>query len=430
MRPDPDSRTRVYSVAELTRLIRSALEGQFRSVAVEGEVSNVRLPGSGHCYFTIKDEAAQIRAVIWRSDLRALTVPPRDGLKVRAWGDLTVYERDGSYQVVVRRLEESGKGSLQAAFEALKRKLEAEGLFDAARKRPLPLLPRHIGIVTSPTGAAIRDILNILTRRFPNLHVVLAPARVQGEGAAAEIAAGIDLLNARGGIDAIIVGRGGGSLEDLWCFNEEVVARAVVRSAIPVISAVGHETDFTICDFVADLRAPTPSAAAELVVGRKEEFEATVAHAAKAMARALRQAWQEARHRFVAAAGSYVFREPGNAARVYRQRIDRLAQQSRNLLERGLRETQQRADDLGLRLQHAIRLRVTSRAERLHGLERQVAAYNPLAVLERGYSIARRADGRIVRATGDVKVGDTVTTRLARGEFTSEVKHTHDAQED
>ena len=430
MRPAPDNRTRVFSVTELTRLIRGAIEGQFRSVAVEGEVSNVRLPGSGHCYFTIKDAGAQIRAVIWRSGVRALAMTPRDGLKVRAWGDLTVYERDGSYQIVVRRLEEAGKGSLQAAFEALKRKLDAEGLFDAARKRPLPLLPRHIGIVTSPTGAAIRDILNILTRRFPNLHVVLAPARVQGEGAAAEIAAGIDLLNARGGIDAIIVGRGGGSLEDLWCFNEEVVARAVVRSAIPVISAVGHETDFTICDFVADLRAPTPSAAAELVVGRKEEFEATVAHSAKAMTRALRQAWQEARHRFAAAAGSYVFREPGNAARVYRQRIDRLAQQSRHLLERGLRETQQRADDLGLRLQHAVRLRVTTRAERLRGLERQVAAYNPLAVLDRGYSIARRADGRIVRSAGDVKSGDTVTTRLARGEFTSEVKETHDPQED
>ncbi len=430
MRPDPDNRTRVYSVTDLTRLIRGAIEGQFRSVAVEGEVSNVRLPGSGHCYFTIKDAGAQIRAVIWRSDVRTLTMTPRDGLKVRAWGDLTVYERDGSYQIVVRRLEEAGKGSLQAAFEALKRKLEAEGLFDAARKRPLPLLPRHIGIVTSPTGAAIRDILNILTRRFPNLHVVLAPARVQGEGAAAEIAAGIDLLNARGGIDAIIVGRGGGSLEDLWCFNEEAVARAVVRSAIPVISAVGHETDFTICDFVADLRAPTPSAAAELVVGRKEEFEATLGHSAKAMTRALRQAWQEARHRFAAAAGSYVFREPGNAARVYRQRIDRLAEQSRHLLERGLRETQQRADDLGLRLQHAVRLRVTTRAERLRGLERQVAAYNPLAVLDRGYSIARRADGRIVRAAGDVKIGDTVTTRLARGEFTSEVKQTHDPQED
>ena len=429
MRTDPDNRTRVFSVTELTRLIRGAIEGQFRSVAVEGEVSNVRLPASGHCYFTLKEAGAQLRAVIWRSDVRAVPMTPRDGLKVRAWGDLTVYERDGSYQIVVRRLEEGGKGSLQAAFEALKRKLEAEGLFDAARKRPLPLLPRHIGIVTSPTGAAIRDILTILTRRFPNLHVVVAPARVQGEGAAAEIAAALDLLNARGGIDAIIVGRGGGSLEDLWCFNEETVARAVARSAIPVISAVGHETDFTICDFVADLRAPTPSAAAELVVGRKEEFEATLAHAAKAMTRALRQAWQEARHRFAAAAGSYVFREPGNAARVYRQRIDRLAQQSRHLLERGLRETQQRTDDLGLRLRHAVRLRVTARAERLRGLERQVAAYNPLAVLDRGYSIARRADGRIVRTTGDVRIGDTVTTRLARGEFTSEVKQTHDPQE-
>jgi exodeoxyribonuclease VII large subunit len=421
MRPAPDSQTRVYSVGELTRLIRGVIEREFRSVCVEGELSNVRRPASGHCYFTLKDEAAQMRAVVWRSDMRALPVAPRDGLKVRIWGDLTVYERDGSYQIVVRRLEEGGKGSLQAAFEALKRKLEAEGLFDPARKRPLPRLPQHIGIVTSPTGAAIRDMLTVLTRRFPNLHVVLAPARVQGEGAAEEVAAAIDLLNARGGIDVIIAGRGGGSLEDLWCFNEEVVARAVARSAIPVISAVGHETDFSICDFVADLRAPTPSAAAEVVVGRKEEFEASLAHASRAMTRSLRQAWLEARHRFATAAGSYVFREPGNAALVYRQRIDRLAMQSRHLLERGLRETQQRADDLTLRLQHAVRLRTTLRGERLRGLERQLAAYNPLAVLQRGYSIARGRGGRIIRTSADVSVGDTVTTRLARGEFTSEV---------
>ncbi len=421
---------RVYTVTELTRLIRAALEGQFRSVCVEGELSNVRLPASGHCYFTIKDAGAQIRAVVWRSDLRALPMTPKDGLLVRVWGDLTVYERDGSYQVVVRRMEEGGKGSLQAAFEALKRKLEAEGLFDPARKRPLPQLPRHIGIVTSPTGAAIRDILNILTRRFPNLHVVLAPARVQGAGAAEEVAAALDLLNARGGIDVIIVGRGGGSLEDLWCFNEEAVARAVARSALPVISAVGHETDFTICDFVADLRAPTPSAAAELVVGRKEEFEQTLGQARRAMTRALRQAWLEARHRFTAAAGSYVFREPSNAARVYRQRVERLALQARHSLERGLRETQQRCDDLSLRLRHAVQMRVTTRAERLRGLERQIAAYSPLAVLQRGYSIARRADGRIIRTAADVTVGETVTTRLARGEFTSEVTHTHDSEKD
>jgi exodeoxyribonuclease VII large subunit len=411
----------VYSVGELTRLLRSVIEREFRSVCVEGELSNVRKPASGHCYFTIKDETAQMRAVVWRSDMRALPVAPRDGLRVRVWGDLTVYERDGSYQIVVRRLEEGGKGSLQAAFEALKRKLEAEGLFDPARKRPLPRLPQHIGIVTSPTGAAIRDILTVLMRRFPNLHVVLAPARVQGEGAAEEVAAAIDLLNARGGIDVIIAGRGGGSLEDLWCFNEEVVARAMARSAIPVISAVGHETDFSICDFVADLRAPTPSAAAEVVVGRKEEFESALAHASRAMTRSLRQSWLEARQRFTAAAGSYVFREPGNAARVYRQRIDRLAMQARHLLDRGLRETQQRADDLALRLEHAVRLRTTLRGERLRGLERQLAAYNPLAVLQRGYSIARRADGRIIRASTDVTIGETVTTRLARGEFSSEV---------
>lgn len=426
----PDSRPRALSVTELTRRIRTLIEGEFRAVCVEGELSNVRRPASGHCYFTLKDEAAQIRGVIWRSGMAAMPVLPRDGLKVRVWGDLTVYERDGSYQIAVRRLEEAGKGSLQAQFEALKKALGAEGLLDAARKRPLPMLPQHIGIVTSPTGAAIRDILTVLGRRFPNLHVVLAPARVQGEGAAAEVAAALDLLNARGGLDVIIVGRGGGSLEDLWCFNEEPVARAVARSAVPVISAVGHETDFTICDFVADLRAPTPSAAAELVVGRKEEFVEALTQARRALARALRQAWLEARQRFTAAAGSYVFREPGAAAKVYRQRVERLAMQSRLLLERGLRDTQQRVDDLGVRLQHSVQLRAATRAERLRSLGRQLAAYNPQGVLNRGYSIARRADGRILRSHGDVTPGERIVTRLACGSITSEVKETYDPEED
>jgi exodeoxyribonuclease VII large subunit len=413
---------RVYTVTELTRLIRGELESAFQTVCVEGELSNVRMPASGHCYFTIKDAGAQIRAVVWRSDLRGLAFTPKDGLLVRAQGSLTVYERDGSYQIVVRRMEEGGKGSLQAAFEALKRKLAEEGLFDPARKKALPLLPRHIGIVTSPTGAAIRDMLTILGRRFPNLHVVIAPARVQGAGAAEDIAAALDLLNRRGGVEAIIVGRGGGSLEDLWCFNEEAVARAVARSAIPVISAVGHETDFTICDFVADLRAPTPSAAAELVVGRKEEFLEELSNRSRAMNRLLKQAWLEARGRFAAVAKSYVFREPAHAVSVYRQKIEQWRMQSRHLLERHFRDRQQRADDLAMRMTHAVRMEAATRVQQIKGLERQLAAYNPLAVLQRGYSITFTAGGRVVRAANEVKPGDRVRTRLGRGEFGAEVR--------
>ncbi len=414
---------RVYSVTELTRQIRVLIEGSLGGVCVEGELSNLRQPPSGHCYFTIKDESAQIRAVIWRSDVRGLPFVPRDGMRVRVFGSLTVYERDGSYQIVVKRMEEGGKGSLQAAFEALKKKLSGEGLFAVERKRKLPLLPQHIGVVTSPTGAAIRDILNVLRRRFPNLHVVISPARVQGAGAAQEIAAAIDLLNRQGGIDVMIVGRGGGSLEDLWCFNEEIVARAIERSDIPVISAVGHETDFTICDFVADLRAPTPSAAAEIVVGRKEEFLGALRQQASVMTRLLKHSLLEARGRFHAAARSYVFREPGNAARVYRQKIERLQDRTSHSLERKFREGQQHADELSSRMKHSVNQVFALRVQQARSLERQLAAYNPLAVLKRGYSITFTAKGRAVRTAGDVSAGDMLVTRVGEGEFKSRVTH-------
>lgn len=411
----------ILTVTELTRQIRSLIEGHFGQVVVEGELSNVRQPPSGHCYFTIKDEGAQIRAVIWRSDHRTLSFVPRDGMRVKATGTLSVYERDGSYQIVVRRMEEGGKGSLQAAFEALKRRLAAEGLFEVDRKRSLPLLPRHIGVVTSPSGAAIRDILKVLTRRFPNLHVVIAPARVQGEGAALEIAEAIDLLNARGGLDVMIIGRGGGSLEDLWAFNEEAVARAIARSDIPVISAVGHETDFTISDFVADVRAPTPSAAAEIVVGRKEEFLHALHQHALTVTRLLRQALLGARGRFNAVARSHVFREPGHAARIYRERIKGLQRRSYSVLEQRARESQQRTDDLALKLPREIRRQVLERRQKLASLERQLAAYNPLAVLQRGYSITFGADGRAIRAASAVRRGERIRTKVGEGEFTAEV---------
>jgi exodeoxyribonuclease VII large subunit len=353
--------------------------------------------------------------------MRGLLFVPRDGMRVRAHGALTVYDRDGSYQIAVRRMEEGGKGSLQAAFEALKKKLAAEGLFDVDRKRKLPLLPQHIGVVTSPTGAAIRDILNVLGRRFPNLHVVIAPARVQGAGAAEEIAGAIGLLNRLRQVEVIIVGRGGGSLEDLWCFNEEIVARAIAHSDIPVISAVGHETDFTICDFVADLRAATPSAAAEIVVGRKDEFLKTLQNRSRLMSRLLKHSLIDVKSRFRAAARSYVFREPGNAARVYRQRLERLHTQTRHALERQFREGQQETDDLAMRMTHALKLVFASRVQQVHGLERQLNAFNPLAVLKRGYSITLNAEGRAIRQAHEVKRGDRILTKVGEGEFTSEV---------
>ncbi|MEI8122278.1 MAG: exodeoxyribonuclease VII large subunit [bacterium] len=421
--PADTGRARVYTVTELTKQIRVLIEGNLGGVTVEGELSNVRHPPSGHCYFTIKDESAQIRAVIWRNDMRGLPFLPRDGQRIRAKGSLTVYERDGSYQIVVKHMEQGGKGSLQAAFEALKNKLAAEGLFDVDRKRKLPLLPRHIGVVTSPTGAAIRDILNVLRRRFPNLHVLIAPARVQGAGAAQEIADAIHLLNRRGGLDVMIVGRGGGSLEDLWSFNEEVVARAIAQSDIPIISAVGHETDFTICDFVADVRASTPSAAAEIVVGRKDEFLAALKQYSHSMSRRLKHALLESRSRFSAAARSYVFREPGNAARVYRQKIERLQTQTRHALERSVRDGQQQTDDVSVRMSHALKMVFAERIQRARSLERQLAAYNPLAVLKRGYSITFNAQGRAIRAESEIQSGELIRTRVGEGEFTSQVTY-------
>ena len=422
---------RIYRVSELTRLIRVALENEFGSVWVEGELSNVHVHGSGHVYFTLKDESAQIQAALFRGARAAVRVELRDGLKVRVFGEITAYEARSQYQIIVKQVEEAGKGSLQEAFEKLKKKLAAEGLFEAARKKPLPLLPRRIGIVTSPSGAAIRDILNILTRRFPNLYVLIAPVKVQGEGAAAEIAEAIDVLNARGGLEVLIVGRGGGSLEDLWAFNEEVVARAIARSGLPVISAVGHEIDFTISDFVADLRAPTPSAAAELVVRPKADFEKGLQQLASRLARGLRQRALEWKNRLLKIERSDVFREPRHLARQYRQRIGGLqaglGREVRHLLQR----RQQRLDELGLRFRQCALVWRDARRQDLRRLTASLLALSPDAVLERGFSITRRADGRILRDAADVAARERLSTRLHRGVVESEVVKggEHDGEE-
>ncbi len=434
---------RALTVTELTRRIKGALERAFGSVEVEGEISNLSRPVSGHLYFTIKDEGAQISAVMFKGSQRMMRFDPRNGMVVRATGDVTVYEKRGNYQILVRAMEEGGQGSLQARFEALKKKLAEEGLFAAERKRPLPLLPQHVGVVTSASGAAIQDILNVVTRRFPNLHLLLAAVKVQGVGAAEEIAAAIDRLNEIGGLDVLIVGRGGGSLEDLWCFNEEIVARAVARSRIPVISAVGHEIDFTICDFVADLRAPTPSAAAELVVGCKEAFQESLAQLQRRQAAVMQRALEKARHRLERAARSYVFREPANAVARHRQRLEAMETRLGQLLRSALQARQQTLDWLGGRLQqrsryavqegrqvlqdaggkmgYAVKLVCQARRQDIKRLEMQLRALSPLAVLQRGYSVTRLADGRLVGRVDQVSDADDLVTQLADGFVKSKV---------
>ena len=439
-----NEKRKVYKVAELTRMIKASLEGQFGNVWIEGELSNVRQPASGHYYLTIKDSSAQISAVLFRGNQAGIKFQIKDGIQVRAFGQVSVYERSGNYQIILRTIEEAGQGSLQAQFDALKEKLRLEGLFEPARKKSIPVLARHIGIVTSDTGAAIRDILNVTTRRFPNLHIVLAPARVQGALAAGEVAAAIDLLNARGGLDVMIIGRGGGSLEDLYCFNEEVVARAIARSKIPIISAVGHEIDFTISDFVADLRAPTPSAAAELVVGIKDEFLQQLDLLERRIGRGLESSIGAARARLNVIEGSYVFREPANLALRYRQRLDAAMLQMRHGLTSSLREGHQRLDTVSIRMEHELKTglqqgmhniddiesrmikqmenRHQNQKQKLLRLEDKLIALNPLAVLRRGYSVVRDANGKIVRSVDDVTAGTSLMTQVTDGEIESVVK--------
>ncbi|HBY62436.1 MAG TPA: exodeoxyribonuclease VII large subunit, partial [Solibacterales bacterium] len=334
---------RVYTVGELDAKIRAALDEEFTDLWVAGEVSGTKEYGSGHCYFTLKDRDSQLKCVCFRGTLRYLRFKPRDGVMVHARGRLDLFPGRVDVQMIVDALEPQGHGALQLAFEQLKRKLAAEGLFEAARKRPLPKLPRRIGIVTSPSGAVIRDMVNILSRRFPGIHVRLYPAQVQGEGAAEQVCRGIEYFSRSGWADVVIAGRGGGSLEDLWTFNEEAVARAIAASAAPVISAVGHETDFTIADFVADLRAPTPSAAAELVICTRQELLDQIDAGGERLRRAMRLRLAEA------------------ARRLHQLGIDR---PSANL-HRRLGRLLQRLDESEWRMRAAARSRVETGARRL-----------------------------------------------------------------
>ncbi|MCA1583386.1 MAG: exodeoxyribonuclease VII large subunit [Acidobacteria bacterium] len=444
--PPPPPVRRVWTVAELTASVRDTLETRFTDVWVEGELSNARVWTTGHLYFTLKDANAQIKGVMFKSALRYLRFTPQDGLRVVVRGRLSVYDPKGEYQIVAEHMEPRGHGALQLAFEQVKKTLAAEGLFDPARKRPLPSLPRRIGVVTSLDGAALRDIIRVLRRRYPNVHLVIAPSKVQGEDAAGEIVRALRFLGRIHGVDVIIVGRGGGSLEDLWAFNEAKVARAIAASPVPVISAVGHETDFTIADFVADLRAPTPSAAAELVVRRKDEFCGHIDRlserlGATALARVRRLATRvhvlEARPGFaglrgrVAMRGRHVAELNVMLGRAWSSSVAKRGRRH-DLLRRALDQFDPRhrlgslrarlvTEDARLaravaRRRHAADSRFRAMAARLDGL-------SPLAVLARGYAVCWDADRtRIVRDAATVETGHQVHVTLERGELTCRVE--------
>ncbi|MEK6303103.1 MAG: exodeoxyribonuclease VII large subunit [Acidobacteriota bacterium] len=431
---------RALSVSELTARLKTLVESSFVQVLVEGEISNFRRHTSGHWYFTLKDEGAALRCACFRMQNRLIRFAPEDGLSVSARGRLSVYETRGEYQLVVEYLEPVGVGALQLAFEQLKSKLAAEGLFDAERKRPLPLLPRCIGVVTSSTGAAVRDIVRVIRRRNEAVSVLIAPARVQGEGAALEIAHAIKLLSARPEVDVIIVGRGGGSMEDLWCFNDERVARAIVKSRVPIISAVGHETDFTIADFVADLRASTPSAAAELVASAHDEISARIAGLQSDLNRALRYRVLELRSRVSELESSRAFDSVQMKIRNTSQRLDDATHSLESLLRGSVKTRRAGLGDLALRLSAAdlrraliekraalssfagrlnanVRTKLDQGKERLAVGAGKLTSLSPLAVLARGYAIAFDERGRVIKRANDVQSGSRVNVKVSDGSF-------------
>lgn len=449
----------VLTVTELTSRVKRLIEGQFPQVCVGGEISNLRAQASGHCYFTLKDPGAQLNCVLFRAQARGNREVLEEGAKVNLQGELTVYEPRGQYQLIVTRVEIQGLGALQLAFERLKRKLQAEGLFDSARKRPIPRCPQRIGIVTSPTGAALHDVLHVVQRRHPSLELILAPCRVQGTSAAGEIAGAIRRLNAfhaeclagghpaaRGGLDVILVTRGGGSLEDLWAFNEEAVARAIGASTLPVISAVGHEIDFTISDFVADLRAATPSAAAEILTEGGFAGRAFLAEAAARLDQLARQGCGRARDEIEQWRGRLGRVHPRRRLQVREQRLDDLRVQLARAARFGVRGAQarllllfertsrvrprqlvaRRRETLALtsrRLHERARLALAHRQQRVAGLAARIRLLSPENVLARGYSITSDAQtGRVLRSAVEAQAARLLRTRLSAGEVVSVVE--------
>jgi exodeoxyribonuclease VII large subunit len=453
-----ETERRPMSVSELTGMIRGELERRFASVWVEGEISNFRAHSSGHWYFTLKDELAQLRAACYRSSNQRIRFRPEDGLQVRARGRLIVYEPKGEYQLIVDALEPVGAGALQLAFEQTKARLQAEGLFAEELKRAIPLFPRRVGVITSPSGAALRDILNVISRRTRTVHVLFVPARVQGDGASYQIVQAIRFLNehhagavrdgrVEGGIDVMIVGRGGGSIEDLWAFNDEVVARAIRASAIPVISAVGHETDFTIADFVADLRAPTPSAAAEIVAAHEAQLCSLLDRLSTNLARSIKFRITGARAQVQGLALSPVFDAVSGQLHNAMTAADDAEHRLRTAMTSALQRAQRRLGAAAHSLSPAqLRSHVVAARTRFESLSKErdagianrldaakqqfglaaaaLDAMSPLKVLERGYAIAQDESGGIVREASTVLIGDALRVRLWKGALDCRVEGT------
>jgi len=412
------NRVEPLSVSALTAQIKEILEDQVGEVSVQGEISNLRHQSSGHYYFTLKDEGSQIPCALFKGSALRLGVQPQDGAKVVAEGEVSVYAPRGAYQLIVRNLQPAGKGDLHQRFEDLKRKLEAEGLFSAERKREIPDFVERVVLVTSPTGAAVRDAIHVLQRRCPRVQLAVFGVKVQGEGAAEEVAEAIEEIGRRKMADVVLVVRGGGSLEDLWAFNEEVVARAVVASPIPVISGVGHETDFTICDFVADVRAPTPSAAAEVVSRPDEDWREEVREWTDRFHEATLQFLEEKKRRVGDLAGSYVFREPGKMVEMSSQRVDELALQLSRGLESGWRYRKQAAEGLLVRwatFRPEQRLREFSL--RVRAAMDRLRAMGPEETLKRGYALVQSLDGKLIRGVAAAKKQGELVVRFSDGKL-------------
>ncbi len=444
------SQRKLWKVGELVASVRTNLERSFSDVWVQGEISNFKPADSGHLYFTLKDGDAQLRVVMWRTTVRLLRFKPENGMSVTARGRVTLYEVRGELQLQAEYLEPQGAGALQVAFEQLKAKLAAEGLFAQERKKPLPALPRKIGIVTSPRGAAIQDMLNILRRRHESVHVLIFPAQVQGESAPSEISAGVRYFNSSRMVDVIIVARGGGSVEDLWAFNDEGLARTIAASTLPVISAVGHETDFTISDFVADLRAPTPSAAAELVIQSKYQLSDRVENLRTRASRAMRYQLLLSRNALNTLAQQGTFARMRDLIARRGQRVDELLFRLAEAQRRHLRAFHRRLDTASARVRAhdlrtklaAMRRDVESRTgaltavtrnvllhyrARLDRLSAQLEALSPVAILDRGYALVFDSSGNLVKYATQLSREDTVRTRLAHGEFTAKVDQIRDS---
>jgi exodeoxyribonuclease VII large subunit len=448
--PLAEPQRRIFGVSELNSAVQTLFERQFKAIYVEGEISGCRLAGSGHYYFSLKDAQSQIKCALFKGSARYVRFKPQDGLAVLVRGSLEVYEARGEYQLIVESIQPQGAGALQIAFEQLKRKLALEGLFALERKRPLPKLPLRIGLVTSPGGAVIRDMLHVMERRFCGLHIRLFPAQVQGDGAVEQVCRGIEWFSSGGWAQVVIIARGGGSIEDLWTFNEEAVARAIAASAVPTISAIGHETDFTIADFVADQRAPTPSAAAEIAVPTmdivRDQIDGCRAKAVQGVRYRLLSAQRDLHRLGTDRASALVHRSVSKRA----QRVDDLDLQLRALRQRLFSERRRRLADLTQRLQSAdLRLRfakIRQAQEALDGrlvkameaklwqlrrshetAEAHLEHLSPLTVLSRGYAIVERADGHVVRSAVDTAPDEALRVRLGEGELSVRVEETRRA---